>query len=103
MINPLNGVQVRDAIIKKGYEATDVAAVFWGNASEALANTGKGILIAKCGRRVGSSAYKDNKNFSKSDVLCGTLCLILIKYEIACTVITWVSMPAIVPLRTLKI
>ena len=36
MINPLNSSQVRDAILKKGYEATEAGAFFWGNTTEIL-------------------------------------------------------------------
>ena len=93
MVNPLNGAQVRDGILKKGYEATESAAYFWGNTTEALANTGKGALTAQCGSRVGSGAYKATKDFSKKDILCGTLCSVSIGCEVACVFITWVPMP----------
>ena len=93
MVNPLNGPQVRDAILKKGYEATESAAFFWGNTTQALANTGKGALTAQCGSRVGSGAFKATKDFSKGDILCGTLCSVSMGCEIACGVITWVPMP----------
>lgn len=93
MVNPLNGPQVRDAIIKKGYEATESAAFAWGNATQALADTGKGVLTAQCGSRVGSGAYKAAKDFGKGDVVCGTLCSVSMGCEFACGVITWVPMP----------
>lgn len=93
MVNPLNGPQVRDAILKKGYEVTESAAFFWGNTTEALANTGKGALTAQCGSRVGSGAFKATKDFSKGDILCGTLCSVSMGCEVACVVITWVPMP----------
>ena len=93
MVNPLNGAQVRNGILKKGYEATESAAYFWGNTTEALANTGKGALTAQCGSRVGSGAYKATKDFSKKDILCGTLCSVSIGCEVACVFITWVPMP----------
>ena len=93
MVNPLNGAQVRNGILKKGYEATESAAYFWGSTTEALANTGKGALTAQCGSRVGSGAYKATKDFSKKDILCGTLCSVSIGCEVACVFITWVPMP----------
>jgi hypothetical protein len=93
MGNPLNGPQVRDAILKKGYEATESAAFFWGNTTEALANTGKGALTAQCGSRVGSGAFKATKDFSRGDIACGTLCSVSMGCEVACVVITWVPMP----------
>ena len=93
MTNPLNGPQVRDAILKKGYEATEAGAFFCGNTIEALANTGKSALTAQFGSRVGSGAYKATKNFTKGDLLCGTLCSISIGCEIACGVITWLPVP----------
>ena len=93
MTNPLNGPQVRDAILKKGYEATEAGAFFWGNTIEALANTGKSALTAQFGSRVGSGAYKTTKNFTKGDLLCGTLCSISIGCEIACGVIIWLPVP----------
>lgn len=93
MTNPLNGPQVRDAILKKGYEATEAGAFFWGNTIEALANTGKSALTAQFGSRVGSGAYKATKNFTKGDLLCGTLYSISIGCEIACGVIIWLPVP----------
>ena len=93
MVNPLNGPQVRDAILKNGYEATESAAFFLGNTTEALANTGKGALTAQCGSRVGSGAFKATKDFSKGDILCGTLCSVYMGCEVACGVIIWVPMP----------
>ena len=93
MVNPLNGPQVRDAILKNGYEATESAAFFLGNTTEALANTGKGALTAQCGSRVGSGAFKATKDFSKGDILCGTLCSVSMGCEVACGVIIWVPMP----------
>ena len=93
MINPLNGPQVRDGILKKGYEATESAAYFWGNATQALANTGKSALTAQCGSRVGSGAFKASKDFSRGDILCGTLCSVSTGCEIACGVIAWIPMP----------
>jgi len=53
MINPLNSAQVRDTILKKGYEATEATDFFWRNTTEALANTSKSALTAQCGSRVG--------------------------------------------------
>lgn len=93
MANPLNGNQVRDFILKKGYSATEAAAYSWGNITEGIANTGKGALTAQCGNRVGSGAFKATKDFSKGDMLCGTLCSISMGCETVCGVITWVPMP----------
>ena len=72
MVNPLSGPQVRDAILKKGYEATESAAFFWGNTTQALAYIGKGALTAQCGSRVGSGAFKASKDFNR-----GILCVVL--------------------------
>ena len=93
MTNPLSGPQVRDAILKKGYEATESAAFFWGNTTQALANTGKGALTAQCGSRVGSGAFKATKDFSRGDIVCGTLCSISMGCEVACGAVAWVPMP----------
>ena len=93
MINPLNGPQLRDKILQTGMEATESAAYFWGNTTEALANTGKGALTAQSGSRVGSGAFKATKDFSRGDVLCGTLCSVSIGCEIVCGVIVWVPVP----------
>ena len=41
MVNPLNGPQVRDLILKQGYSATEAAAYSWGNITQGIANTGK--------------------------------------------------------------
>lgn len=93
MINPLNGGQVRDYILKQGYSATEAAAYSWGNITEGIANTGKGALTAQSGSRVGSGAYKATKDFSKGDVVCGTLCSISMGCETACIAVTWIPMP----------
>jgi hypothetical protein len=89
MINPLNGPQVRDVILKKGFEATEAAVFFWGNTTRAVSNTEKGALTVQCRSRVGYGTYKATKDFTKSDILCGTLCSVSIGCEIACGVITW--------------
>ena len=36
MVNPLNGDQVREYILKQGYSATEGAAYAWGNITEAI-------------------------------------------------------------------
>jgi hypothetical protein len=68
MINPLNGQQVRDLILKQGYSTTKSAAYSWGNITEGIANTGKGALTAQSGSRVGSGAYKVTKDFTRGDI-----------------------------------
>lgn len=93
MINPLNGKQIRDVILKQGYSATEAAAYSWGNITEGIANTGKGALTAQSGSRVGSGAYKATKDFTRGDVVCGTLCSISMGCETACIAVTWVPMP----------
>ncbi len=66
---------------------------FWGNTIESLDNIGKGALTAQCGNRVGNSAFKATKDFSRGDIVCCTLCSVSIGCEVACDVITWVPMP----------
>lgn len=46
MVNPLNGNQMRDFLLKQGYSATEATAYAYGNVTEALPNTGKGALTA---------------------------------------------------------
>ena len=93
MINPLNGNHLPDLILKQGYSATESADYFWGNTTEALANTGKGALTAQCGSRVGSGAFKAAKDFSRGDIVCGTLCSVSMGCEVACGAIAWIPMP----------
>ena len=93
MVNPLNGPQVRDAILKKGYEATEGAAFFWGNATQALGNTSKSVLTVQSGTRIGSGAFKATKDFSRGDIVCGTLCSVSMGCELACGVIIWLPIP----------
>ena len=93
MVNPLNGPQVRDVILKKGYETTESAAFLWGNTTQALVHTRKGALTAQCGSRVGSGAFKATKDFSRGDILCGTLCSVSMGCELACGAIACISMP----------
>ena len=93
MVNPLNGQQFRDLVLKQGYSATKAAAYFWGNITEGIANTGKGALTAQSGSRVGSEAYKATKDFTRGDVVCGTLCSISMGCETACIAVTWIPMP----------
>ena len=93
MVNPLNGPQVRDTILKKGYEAAESTAFFWGNTTQALADTGKGALTAQCGSRVGSGAFKATKDFGRGDIVCCTLCSISMGCELACGAVAWVPMP----------
>lgn len=93
MINPLNGQQVRDLILKQGYSATEAAAYSWGNITEGIANCGKGALTAQSGNRIGSGAYKATNDFVKGDVVCGTLCSVSIGCETACIAVTWIPMP----------
>lgn len=42
----LNGPQVRDFILKKGYSGTEAATYSWENITEGLADTGKGVNCA---------------------------------------------------------
>ena len=93
MVNPLNGGQVRDYILKQGYSATEAAAYSWGNFTEAIANTGKGALTAQSGSRIGSGAFKATKDFGRGDIVCGTLCSVSMGCETACAVITWLPIP----------
>eukprot|EP00980_Cylindrotheca_fusiformis_P030310 scaffold24649_cov2193-Cylindrotheca_fusiformis.AAC.14 len=93
MTNPLNGPQVRDLILKHGYSATEAAAYSWGNITQGVANTGKATLTAQCGNRVGSGAFKATKDFSRGDIICGTLCSLSIGCETACAVVTWLPIP----------
>ena len=93
MVNPLNGAQVRDYILKQGYSATEAAAYSWGNFTEAIANTGKGVLTAQSGSRIGSGVFKATKDFGRGDIVCGSLCSISMGCETACAVITWLPIP----------
>lgn len=93
MVNPLNGKQVRDLILKQGYSATEAAAYSWGNITEGIANTGKGALTAQSGSRVGSGAFKASKDFHRGDLLCGVLCSVSIGCETACVALAWIPMP----------
>ena len=93
MVNPMNGKQVRDLILKNGYSATEAAAYSWGNMTQGIANTGKGVLTTQCGSRIGSGAFKATKDFSRNDILCGTLCSVSVGCEVVCGVITWVPIP----------
>ena len=93
MVNPLNGPEVRNLILKQGYSATEAAAYSWGNITQGIANTGKGALTAQSGSRVGSGAYKATKDFAKGDVVCGTLCSVSMGCETACIAVTWIPMP----------
>lgn len=65
MVNPLNGPQVQDYILKQGYSATEGAAYAWGNFTQAIANTGKSALTAQSGNRIGSGAFKATKDFGR--------------------------------------
>ena len=89
----LNGAQVRDFILEKGYSATEAAAFSLGNLTEGIANTGKGVLSAQCGNRIGSGSYKATKDFARGDIVCGTLCSISIGCETICVAVTWIPMP----------
>ena len=93
MVNPLNGQQVRDYILKQGYSATEAAAYSWGNFTEAIANTGKSALTAQSGSRIGSSAFKATKDFGRGDAVCGSLCSVSMVCETVCVVITWLPIP----------
>lgn len=88
MVNPLNGNQIRGMILRQGYSATEAAAYSWGNITQGIVNTGKGVLTAQCGNRVGSGTFKAVKDFGKGDVVCGTLCSISIGCEAICATIT---------------
>ena len=79
MVNPLNDPQVRDA-----------AGFAWVNFPQAIANTGKGVLTAQCGNRIGSGAFKATKDFGRGDLLCGTLCSLSMRCEAACV---WLPIP----------
>lgn len=93
MVNPLNGPQVRDFILKHGYSATEAAAYSWGNITQGIANTGKVTLSAQCGNRVGSATFKATKDYGRGDVVCGTLCSVSIGCEAACAFVTWIPLP----------
>lgn len=90
---PLNGPQVRDYILKQGYTFLEATAYSLGNFTEAIANTGKGILRAQSGSRIGSGAFKATTDFSRKDIICGTLCSVYIECETACAVIIWLPIP----------
>jgi len=93
MTNFLNGNEVRDFILKQGYSSTEAAAFALGNWTKGIAETSKTALTAQSGSRIGSGAYKATKDFSKGDVMCGTLCSVSIGCETACAIIVWIPVP----------
>ena len=97
MSGPLNGAGVRDAILNHGKTATEATAYFWGNITKGVQDTTKGALTVDSGRRAGAGTFKASKDFSRGDVMCGSLCCISIGCEAVSAVLVWCPIPAKIP------
>lgn len=97
MGNILNGPGVRDTILNQGTKATESAAYFWGNITQGLQESSKGILTADSGRRAGAGIFKASKDFSKGDSVCAGLCCVSVGCETVCAILVWVPFPQKIP------
>lgn len=104
MVNPFNGAQMRHMILEhafnatemaaqKSLDATEVAAYTYGNLSDAVVKTGKALLTAQTGNRIGEGTFKATKDLARGDTFCGTLCAVVIGCETGCLLATWLLMP----------
>ena len=93
MVGPLNGPGVRDKILEQGMKATESAAYFWGNVTEAVQNATKAGLTVDSGKRAGSGIFKASKDFSRGDTVCGVLCSISTGCEVVSGVVVWCPIP----------
>jgi hypothetical protein len=92
-VTPLNGAAVRDAILSQGTSATEAAAYFWGNITQSIQTSTKGGVMIDSGRRIGAGTYKAAKDFTRGDVICGSLCCISIGCEAISGVLVWCPIP----------
>lgn len=103
MVTPLNADGVRDAILTQGQSATEAAAFFWGNVTRLVQDSSKGALTVDSGKRIGVGAYKAGKDFSRGDVVCGTLCCVSMGCETVSSIVIWCPLPyKIVTVSALK-
>ena len=103
MGGPLNGLGVRDAILKQGKTAPEGAAYFWGNVTKGVQDSTKGALTVDSGRRAGVGTFKAGKDFARGDVMCGSLCCVSIGCEAVSGILVWCPIPGkIVTISALK-
>ena len=93
MGGPLNGPQIRDAILENGKKATEGTAYFWGNVTKGVQDSTKGALTIDSGRRAGIGTFKASKDFARGDVMCGSLCCVSIGCEAVSVVLVWCPIP----------
>jgi len=94
MAGILNGAAVRDGILKPGKTTTEAAAYFWGNFTKGVQDSSKGALTVDSGRRAGAGIFKASTDFTKGDVMCGSLCCVSIGCETLSGVLVWCPIPA---------
>ena len=65
MGNSSNGTAIRDKILKQGTKLTGETAYFRPNITEAVGETGRGLLTVDSGERLGAAVFKASKDFSR--------------------------------------
>ena len=99
MIKPLNGAGVRYAILTQGRTVTEGTSYFWGNVTNSIQDTSKGLLMIHSGGRAGVGTYKAGKDFARGDALC----CFSIGCETISGILVWCPIPGkITTLSTLK-
>ena len=88
-----NGAAVRDFIRNQGIKGTEAAAYFWGNATQTIQDSSKGVLMAHSGKRLATTGFKATKDFSRGDPICGSLCSVAACCESVSGVIVWIPFP----------
>ena len=89
---PLNGAGVRYLILKKGMETTEAAACFWGNLTQSIQDSTKGLVTMDSGKRAAVGTFKATKDFGRGDVLCGSLCSVSTGCEVVSRLV-WCTIP----------
>lgn len=104
MVDPLNGLGVRNAILKQGKTTTEGAAYFLGNVTKRVQDSTKGAVIIDSGRQAGVDTFKASKDFARGDVMCGSLCCVSIGCEAVSGILVWCAIPGkIVTISALKV
>lgn len=104
MVDPLNGLGVRNAILKQGKTTTEGAAYFLGNVTKRVQDSTKGAVIIDSGRQAGVDIFKASKDFARGDVMCRSLCCVSIGCEAVSGILVWCPIPGkIVTISAIKV
>ena len=93
MTTPLNGLDVRDAILNQGKTVSESTAFFLGNITKGVQDSNKGALTIDSGRRIKAGTFKVSKDLARNDTMCAGLCCVSIGFKAVLGVLVWCPVP----------